>query len=128
MTNQEQSNGEGARGHRNLWQALADHWFEDLPEGKELKFIPRWFVATIGTVTFLSLYFNFSSESALDPIKSVVGGMELGIYAFFAVGLGFLLAWKRERTGPVRLFISGITLPAFVLLAAKLATLFGGPP
>ena len=41
-----------------------------------------------------------------------------------SIGYGFLLSWKRKKTGPVRLYLSGLLLPAFVLTVIKLSQYF----
>lgn len=47
--------------HRDLWQAFAEHWFEDLPACKRLNLPARWLVATTGTATFVVAHILLSS-------------------------------------------------------------------
>ena len=113
------------RQRRNLWHALAEHWFEDLPEGEELGPVVRGLVATAGTATFAVVY-TLLLKDVLTPFDAPV------LYFLMCLGmsgsLGFLLAWKRKRSGPVRLYLSGVVLPSFVLLVARSATFLGGLP
>ena len=110
---------------RDLWQALADHWFEDLPHGEQLHLPVRWLVATAGVASFLISFILLSSPSILSPQQDTGELLFLLIGVVFCVGLGFLLAWKRKQTGPVRLYVSGVALPAFLFLAARSGTFLG---
>ena len=111
------------RKHRNLWEAFAAHWFEDLCEEEALGAFTRWLIASAGTATFVVAYMLLTAE-VLNT--GVVTTLELTLICIGTSGsLGFLLAWKRKRTGPVRLYISGVALPSFVLLVARGSTLFG---
>lgn len=110
--------------HRNLWQAIAAHWFEDLPGGQELTGWARWLTASAGSATFIVIHLLLTSPSVLGEPDLTVGAF-LVICFGFSGGLGFLLAWKRKRTGPVRLYVSGIALPAFVFFVARFATFLG---
>lgn len=107
---------------RNLWHALAEHWFEDLPKGEELGPVVRGLVATAGTATFTVVYTLLLAD-VLKPFDSPV--MYLLMCVVISVSLGFLLGWKRRRTGPVRLYVSGVVLPSFVLLVVRSATFLG---
>ena len=49
----------------------------------------------------------------------------LAIFAVVGNFLGFLLAWKRPQSGPVRLFLSGVTLPALILFLVRFSDLIG---
>ena len=108
-----------------FWDSLAAHWFEDLPDGERLGNAARWFLASCGVATFVLAVVLVQAEAVLTSDPDVLLGIFLIGFCFTA-GLGFLLAWKRPRTGPVRLFVSGVTLPSFVLLAARIATGVGG--
>ena len=107
---------------RNLWQALAAQWFTPLPSGQELRLLSRLGVCCLGTGTFLVLYRLFESPAVFQRPDLGIWGIIL-YYLIPTVVLGFLLAWKREGAGPVRLYISGVTVPAFVLFVVRLATL-----
>lgn len=117
--------GHGASGGgRKFWDALSAHWFEDLPEGECLGLAGRWFIAGCGTATFFLATMLLQSSTVLSTDAEVLIGY-VGISVGFILGLGFLLAWKRPRSGPVRLYMSGIALPSFILLAARAATNIG---
>ena len=111
--------------HRGLWQAFAEHWFEDLPNDEQLNLPARWFIATTGAATFVVAHILLSAN-VLDT-NDAPGWLFFVICVGFSVGLGFLLAWKRKKTGPVRLYISGVALPSFVFLAARSGTFLGMP-
>lgn len=115
----------GAKGRDlRFWNALADHWFEDLPDDEQLGLAPRWSIAGFGVATYFLAYVLVESERVLSaPPQAQFGLLLMG--SSFIVGLGFLLAWKRPRTGPVRLFVSGVALPSFILLAAHTVTSIG---
>lgn len=95
-----------------------------LPPSEEgLKGSTRWFVASCGTFIFFLTYITFiASEykgSVLEPspiLFPLIVGMVL------TAGFGYLVAWKQPRSGPVRLFVSGVTLPAFVLYVVRIST------
>ena len=113
------------RKHRNLWQALAAHWFEDLCGDEALSAPARWLIATAGTATFVVAYMLLTAE--VFEAKATILELTL-ICICISGGLGFLLAWKRKRTGPVRLYISGVALPSFVLLLVKASVFLGNWP
>ena len=111
------------RKHRNPWQALAAHWFEDLCDDEALSAPARWLIATAGTATFVVAYMLLTAE-VLDT--GIATTLELVLICIGISGsLGFLLAWKRKRTGPVRLYISGVALPSFVLLLVRASAFLG---
>lgn len=125
MTNDDYTTSDSDDRSKNFWDALSAHWFEDLPEKECLNLVERWFIATCGTGTFFLTNFLLQLETALPTNPKILQGLLL-IAVSFAFGLGFLLAWKRPRTGPVRLFVSGVALPSFVLLSARIVTSIGG--
>lgn len=108
-----------------LLKAIAKHWFTDLPTGQEIHGFVRWLIATLGSIIFMGVYYLLAPQEVFDAPSEALTIIVFICLAISAI-LGFLLAWKRKNTGPVRLFISGITLPAFVLLVAHVATLYGG--
>ena len=108
-----------------LLKAIAKHWFAHLPTGQEIHGFVRWLIATFGSIIFMGIYFLLAPQKVFDAPSEALTIVVFTCLAISAI-LGFLLAWKRNRTGPVRLFISGITLPAFVLFVAHVATLYGG--
>ena len=125
MTSEQEPDGKPDCQHQNVWQAVATHWFEDLQNGEELKGFARWLTASAGSATFIVIYLLLVSPSVLEEPNLTVALFFIICFGFSG-SLGFLLAWKRKRTGPVRLFVSGIALPAFVFFAARFATFFGG--
>lgn len=107
----------------NFSQALGSHLFEDLAEGKGLALWVRWVVATSGVASYLLADRLFGTSRALGGV--LFGELLLLLAAGFSFGLGFLLAWKRERTGPVRLYVSGFFLPSLMHLTLKVGELLG---
>ena len=107
----------------NFSQALGSHLFEDLTEGKELASWVRWVVATSGVMSYLVADRLFGASRVLGGPDTTA--LEFLLSAGFALGLGFLLAWKRERTGPVRLYVSGFFLPSLMNLTVKVGALAG---
>lgn len=107
----------------NVWDFLDKHWMEALSGGKELSPPVRWAIASSGSLTFFFVYFLITASELLFTIETIVLYLVIGFV--FSGWLGVILAWKRERSGPVRLYISGVSLPSFVYLAARSATAFG---
>lgn len=113
---------------RNFWTIVVAPWFEDLPEGERLSLPERWVTASIGTASFIGIYMMFTSETVFSVSDALTSLLLPLICMGVIVGFGFLLAWKRERTGPVRLYLSGVALPSFVFLSMHIATYLGGGP
>ena len=102
-------------------------WFEDLPKEKRLPLWKRWVTASTGTASFIGIYMLFEAEDVFSDLN-VLASPLLTICITVVVGFGFLLAWKREHTGPIRLYLSGVALPSFVFLSVHIATYLGGQP
>ena len=101
----------------NFSQALGSHLFEDLAEGNELASWVRCVVAAFGVMSYLVADRLFGASRVLSGPDATA--LEFLLSAGFALGLRFLLAWKRERTGPVRLYVSGFFLPSLMSLTVK---------
>ena len=116
--------GSNGSDNRRVWETVTAHWFEDLPENEQLSLYWRWLVAGCGTATFILANMLLQFSEVLSTDAALVSGYLL-ISVGLTVGLGFLLAWKRKKTGPVRLFLSGIALPSVVMLAVRSSTSIG---
>ena len=88
----------------------------------------RWITASTGTASFIGIYMMFNTATVFSTSDVRSSLLLLLICMGVIVGFGFLLAWKRERTGPVRLYLSGVALPSFVFLSMHVATYLGGGP
>lgn len=109
--------------HATLSQAFAKYLFEDLPDGENLPGLVRWLVATAGTVTFFIFSMSVYSQDTLRPFESEFGSLfTMGL--IYCMVLGYLVSWKRYRSGPVNLYVSGVALPSFVVFAARSTEIF----
>ncbi|MDE0208170.1 MAG: hypothetical protein OXP66_19315, partial [Candidatus Tectomicrobia bacterium] len=99
-------------------------WFEDLPECKQIPGGNRILISTFGVFTFVFLYLLVNLDTVVTRSDAPISILILPIFAYCIV-LGFLLAWKRERSGPVRLFISGVALPSLVIFLVRSSSLLG---
>ena len=109
---------------RTLSQELAEwirlhreHWYEDSDiEWNRLK---QFVFTFLGSSTFFLAIHIYNNLTRTVPAVELVSTLFVGYYlslivpAFF---FGAILAWKPRKTGPIRLYIAGITLPALSLL------------
>ncbi|MDE0698602.1 MAG: hypothetical protein OXH76_22510 [Boseongicola sp.] len=111
-----------ANGSRNLdrgfWSKMADQWLEDLPKKVAMPTGVRWAIASSGVATYLiGLALFQSGVIRFADVWEVI--LYFILFILISGYLGFILAYKRTRTGPVRLFLSGVALPSFVQLVIK---------
>lgn len=120
------------------------YWFggRPMPMGKpgKLDFFVHWLIASAGAFTYLLLFYLqsifalSSSPLSSSPLSSLsytdvyfFYGL-LGLLGIYSICFGFLLVWKRSLyTGrPVFLFLSGVMLPAFIVMAVNISKGIGG--
>ena len=111
-------------------------WFEK--SGEDWTRPHQFLYIFLGSLTYFLGYSFYALSTGtttlqigtFDIAPSVVFyalGILFGLSAFFA----WILAWVPKKSGPVRLYLSGIALPTFVvyliLLPFHLGGLFSGP-
>lgn len=116
-----------------ITKELREHWFDKSTD--KWKRSHQLFFTFLGSLSF-TIGFPFFSF--------VTGNLEFQFDIFAALGLypiflllglsifwGWILAWAPRNTGPVRLYLSGLTLPAFILflilLPLHISGLIGNP-
>lgn len=112
--------------HKSVWQHAREIWFEDVPKEDQISFGGRRFISTSVVIVFILLYISFDTRPIVEPLGlSTLFPLVFAIFAVVGIFLGFLLAWKRPQSGPVRLFLSGVTLPAHILFLVRFSGLIG---
>ncbi len=113
------------RGLDRLLHKLTDAWFND--NFKDWGQSRRFACALAGSATF---FFGFVPVAlggvveeqllltlALDVDLLFASSIALTFLAVFALWIAFLVSWRNTQSGPTRLFLSGVLLPAFVVYA-----------
>ena len=117
-------------------KTLRQGWTEPLSEPLERRV--RWFIAGMGTFTWLLgvLLFAAVAEPRLASFVFVGVASNAVLVVFPVLGLlatlvfGWLVAFKPRRSGPVRLFLDGLLLPAATLtiIALSMGRMPAAPP
>ena len=107
---------------------LRKHWF---PKSDKKWTIPKQFFFTyLGALTFFSVVFTTSLTSGVLTFQTDIFLTTIYFWTtiiFILSGFfGFILAWGPKKTGPVRLYISGVSLPALVMYIVFLPYRFQG--
>ena len=109
-------------------KSIREHWFH---ESEEVWSRYRQFVFTfLGALTFFVIVFisslvGGSLQSQIPLFATTLiysGGLIISLPMFF----GALLAWREKKTNPIRLYLSGVALPAFVMSIAFFPYRLGG--
>ena len=110
------------------WVSFLEKFFNDLPEENQLHTALRCLIAGGGMFSFFIAYLTVHYIPKLlvgqDTPINLLNFILIFLIALFLSGvLGFILAWKREKSGPVRLYVSGIVLSYFLFFSASLVQL-----
>ncbi len=101
------------------------HWYED----SEIMWSrPKQFQFTfLGSLSFFIAIHIFISTTRTVPSYELIADLFIFGFSFYffslllsAIFFGALLAWKPRKTGPIRLFIAGVALPALTTFIAVL--------
>ena len=105
-----------------------DHWFP-----KSDKVWPRhkqFFFTFLGALTFFTVVFMTSLGSGVPNYQTNIFLTTYYTWTtlifILSVFFGSILAWTPRRTGPVRLYISGASLPALIMFIVFLPYRFQG--
>ena len=132
---QEQPTGNGqSRRHfseemAEWFRLLREHWFRDSEKTWNRK---QQFVFTfLGSLSFFVMLPFFTLNTGIPGFQSIIL-LEVSILftMYFIVFLasafyGVMLAWVPRKTGPTRLYLSGMALPALVLFVASFPFRYG---
>ena len=111
-------------------------WFEK--SGDEWSKGRQFFFAFLGSFTYFIGFLGFSFatgtlSSNLDLFMTIAPDVGLTSLVFLILVPAFyawILAWAPRKTGPVRLYLSGIALPALIttliVLPFRVGSLLGG--
>ena len=107
---------------------LREHWFYESDEDWTR---PRQFFFTFfGAFTFFIVVFTTSLTSGVPDYQINIfwttANIWIPIIFILSVFFGSILAWVPRKTGPVRLYISGVSLPALIMFIVFLPYRFQG--
>ena len=126
MTERRKSKCEGdnscCQGLDRLFNQLTEAWFNE--NFKDWKWFPkRFFLALLGSFSlmiflspilveriFKSLPTIFFDPGLKTITTSLITVLVISVSPFFA----FLVSWRNDKSGPMRMYLAGLTLPAFV--------------
>ena len=99
---------------------IREHWFQ---ESDEVWTSRKQFIFTfLGAFTYFTVVFTTSliSGVAVFQIEILFATIEIFyiwtvVIVILSVFFGSILAWLPRKTGPVRLYLSGVALPALVM-------------
>lgn len=98
-------------------ETIREMWFEEMsPKDDEFSRGLRRFIAGLGSSIYIfgTAVWNSFQSTTTPTINWVLSVLVIALV--IGSGLGFLLGWISKRAGPVRLFLSGNALAAFLLI------------
>ena len=109
-------------------QSLRVHWFIQSKENWTKR---KQFVFTfLGALTFFFSVFTFSLTGGVVNYQfSIFSTTYYSLFIIITIlagFYGFILAWIPRKTSPVRLYLSGVTLPALVMFIVFLPSRYQG--
>ena len=87
--------------------------------------LPKFFCVLAGTVTFFTV--SFFVLLTMDPVRAEWALRQTGalfvvvMVSIPALVVASIVSWRNKRHGPVRLFLTGIILPALVSVIIRAA-------
>ncbi len=102
-----------------LIENLTDAWFND--QFKDWKKKYRIFFAFLGAFSLFSFLTPNIVERIFEDLPTISSDPAFSNYSLFGILFGsimsvffaMLVSWRNEKSGPVRMYLAGLTLPAF---------------
>ena len=90
-----------------------------------LNSIQKFLCVLAGSLSFFMVYvfiLVFLDPSQADVVVLGFGGLRVGFFVLVpALIIAWIVSWRNQRHGPVRLFLTGIILPALVSVVLRVA-------
>lgn len=97
-------------------------WFEK--SEYEWNRLSQFIFAFLGALTFFAAFSIFPNTDRTIPLVAELFGVfyiqSLIAMIVFSAYFGIILAWRPRKTGPVRVYLSGVTLPALTMFIVSL--------
>ena len=90
-----------------------------------LKPIQKFLCVLAGSLAFFMVYvfiLIYSDPSQAEVVILGFGGLRVGLSVLVpALIIAWIVSWRNQRHGPVRLFLTGVILPALVSVVLRVA-------
>lgn len=111
------------------FRLLREHWFQDSQHTWNKR--QQFFFTFLGSLSFFVMMPVFTLTTGNVAFQTYIFSegivlLTMCLIVILASGFyGFMLAWVPRKTGPARLYLSGIALPSIVLFIASFPFRYG---